>query len=136
MADAAANHPHILAWALRTRREELGLSQNELAKRANVQRGYISEVERGEKVNLSWETLEKWVAALETTTAGIFRLAGSVEDAPGVVEPRDTVTLMVTREKAGPLKRLERLSTPRLLAVEDMVRRFVLSEEDGGREEP
>ena len=51
--------------AVRLQRHVLGLSQEELAWRAGLNRTYVTDVERGSR-NLSLSTLEKLAAALET----------------------------------------------------------------------
>ena len=50
---------------LRTQREKLGISQEEVAERAGVDRSYVSILERGLK-SPTLETLEKICAALGT----------------------------------------------------------------------
>jgi transcriptional regulator with XRE-family HTH domain len=49
---------------VRERRTVLGLSQEELAERANVHRTYIGMIERAEK-NITLENIEKIAKALE-----------------------------------------------------------------------
>ncbi len=51
--------------AVRLQRHVLGLSQEELASRAGLNRTYVTDVERGSR-NLSLSTLEKLATALET----------------------------------------------------------------------
>ncbi len=46
------------------RRREMGISQSELGKRANVSRNYISAIERGRVDNVSLFVLAKICAAL------------------------------------------------------------------------
>ena len=48
---------------LRRRREELGLSQEEVGELADLHRNYVGSVERGER-NVSIEALEQWTRAL------------------------------------------------------------------------
>lgn len=50
---------------VRERRLSLGLSQEELAARANVHRTYVGMIERAEK-NITLENIEKIAKALET----------------------------------------------------------------------
>lgn len=56
---------------LRARREMLAISQEELAERAEVDRSYISILERGLK-SPTLETLERICAALETQTERVL----------------------------------------------------------------
>lgn len=53
------------------RRHELGISQEELAFRADLHRTYISDIERGTR-NLSLENIEKLANALEISIAVLF----------------------------------------------------------------
>ncbi len=57
--------------AIRRRRRELDLSQEELAERAELHRTYISNIERGE-LNPSLETMEKLVKALDISVSALF----------------------------------------------------------------
>lgn len=57
--------------AIRRRRRELDLSQEELAERADLHRTYISNIERGE-LNPSLETMEKLVKALDISFTALF----------------------------------------------------------------
>ncbi|HEY9790978.1 MAG TPA: helix-turn-helix transcriptional regulator [Candidatus Obscuribacterales bacterium] len=53
----------ILAEVLERRRQEVGISQEELAKRAGISRTYLSDIERGLR-NISVGTLSKLAAAM------------------------------------------------------------------------
>ena len=56
---------------VRTRRTELGLSQEGLAERANLHRTYIADIERGVR-NLSLRNIEKLAQALDMSIADLF----------------------------------------------------------------
>jgi transcriptional regulator with XRE-family HTH domain len=56
--------PQRVGRVLKKLREREGLSQLELAKRAKVGQGYISELEAGQKKNPGLETLRKIAKAL------------------------------------------------------------------------
>jgi CheY-like chemotaxis protein len=83
--------------AVKRKRAELHISQEELADRAGLHRTYISDVERGAR-NVSLESIEKLAAALELPVSGLFARAGQwalpespveillVEDTPEDVE--------------------------------------------------
>jgi len=60
---------------VKAQRIELGISQEELAHRANLHRTYISDVERGMR-NLSLESIEKLAQALELSVSRLFARAG------------------------------------------------------------
>lgn len=61
--------------AVRAAREHLGLTQEELAERAQIHRTYLSDVERGSR-NLSLLNIERLAAALGLTMAELFRKVG------------------------------------------------------------
>lgn len=58
-------------FAIKKRRQELGISQEELAHRAGLHRTYIGDIERGVR-NLSLENIEKLAKALGVTTSDLF----------------------------------------------------------------
>jgi transcriptional regulator with XRE-family HTH domain len=57
--------------AVRARREELGLTQEDLADRAGIHRTYLSDVERGGR-NLSLINIEKLAEALAMKMSELF----------------------------------------------------------------
>lgn len=57
--------------ALRKRRVELGISQEQLADKSGLHRTYVGDVERGER-NVSLKNVEKLVMALEISIADLF----------------------------------------------------------------
>ena len=59
-------------FAVKARREELGLTQEALAERAAIHRTYLSDVERGGR-NLSLVNVEKLSAALKLPLTELFR---------------------------------------------------------------
>jgi transcriptional regulator with XRE-family HTH domain len=56
---------------IRELRKELGISQEALAYKAEVDRTYMTEVENGKR-NISIQNLEKIIAALETSFTFFF----------------------------------------------------------------
>ncbi|WP_251959360.1 helix-turn-helix domain-containing protein [Nostoc commune] len=57
--------------AIRRRRREMDLSQEELAERAQLHRTYISSIERGQR-NPSLENIEKLAKALNISISALF----------------------------------------------------------------
>jgi transcriptional regulator with XRE-family HTH domain len=60
-------------FAIKIRREELGLTQEDLADRAGIHRTYLSDVERGTR-NVCLINIERVAAALSLPTSELFRL--------------------------------------------------------------
>jgi CheY-like chemotaxis protein len=65
------------AAAVRSRRSQLGMTQEELAERADLHRTYISDIERAAR-NLSLESISKLARALEMSVAALFAPAPAV----------------------------------------------------------
>ncbi len=49
---------------VRERRRQEGLSQEELANHVGISRNYLSQIERGQATNLSWQVMERLTFAL------------------------------------------------------------------------
>ena len=60
-------------FAVRLRREELGLTQEDLADKARIHRTYLSDIERGSR-NLSLVNIERLAEALGLPLSELFRL--------------------------------------------------------------
>ncbi|HEU6449409.1 MAG TPA: response regulator [Verrucomicrobiae bacterium] len=56
---------------VRARRNQLGISQEELAERADLHRTYVSDVERGSR-NISLENIERLALALDISIPSLF----------------------------------------------------------------
>jgi transcriptional regulator with XRE-family HTH domain len=74
----------LLAWNLRRLRGERGLSQERLADAAEVDRAYVSEIER-EDVAASVDTLDKLVLGLKVPMSELFRTPEPGEKKPTVL---------------------------------------------------
>jgi transcriptional regulator with XRE-family HTH domain len=60
-------------FAVRMRREELGLTQEVFAERVGIHRTYLSDVERGQR-NISLLNIERVATALELALSELFGL--------------------------------------------------------------
>jgi transcriptional regulator with XRE-family HTH domain len=58
---------------VRTRRIEEGWSQEELARKADISRNYLSQIERGMATNLSWQVVERLRVALGLSRSEISK---------------------------------------------------------------
>jgi transcriptional regulator with XRE-family HTH domain len=58
--------------AVKYRREELGLTQEDLADRAGIHRTYLSDIERGSR-NLSLVNIERLAVALSVSLSELFK---------------------------------------------------------------
>jgi two-component system, response regulator len=103
---ATADLKALLGAAIKAERSALGISQEELAYRANLHRTYISDVERGAR-NPSIESIEKLAGALEISVSMLFEQARSGSQAKQLVEillvednPRDVQLTLRGFEKA------------------------------------
>jgi transcriptional regulator with XRE-family HTH domain len=86
----------LLAWNLRRLRSERGISQERLAADAEVDRAYVSELER-KKGNATVDMLDKLAPVLEVSLAEFFR-----EPETGAPRPK---TLPSGRPKTGSRKK-------------------------------
>lgn len=69
---SARNLYRIVGSAVRVHRKRTGLSQEQLAEKADVTRNYIGEIERGEK-RVTLDTLAKVAKALKIRVAELTR---------------------------------------------------------------
>jgi transcriptional regulator with XRE-family HTH domain len=56
--------PDDFGTQVRDRRRQEGLSQQDLADRVGISRNYLSQIERGQSTNLSWQVHEKLASLL------------------------------------------------------------------------
>ncbi len=71
MRQTETNIEYRFGKAVRRRRRELDISQEELAERSGLHRNYISSIESGTR-NPSLKNIEKLVKALETSISEFF----------------------------------------------------------------
>lgn len=69
------NRQAILGERVRARRQELGLSQEQLSEKAGLDRTYVSSLESGRR-NPAFSTLLKLASALEIDLSELFREKG------------------------------------------------------------
>jgi len=87
-----------LGTAIRSKRNDLGISQEELADRAGLHRTYISDIERGAR-NLSLESIDKLATALQISIASLFFNADNQSHPPGNGEsPADSVDIVLVED--------------------------------------
>lgn len=67
-----------LASIILSKRQQMGLSQEEIARRSKLHRTYISDVERGER-NISVESLRRIAAALDMRVWQLVQYAEEAE---------------------------------------------------------
>ncbi len=94
-----------LGTALKKRRLNLGLSQEELANRAGLHRTYITDVERGSR-NPSLETIQKLARALEVPLSEVFHQIESAVGEPGSAGGRgEAAGILVIEDDRGPAEK-------------------------------
>lgn len=76
-----------LASVILKKRQQMGLSQDEVAKSSKLHRTYISDVERGER-NISVESLRRIANALDMQVWQLVQYAEQTE----LEQPRELVT--------------------------------------------
>jgi transcriptional regulator with XRE-family HTH domain len=74
---ASKKHPHrkLLGQTIRNLRTKKGLTQEELAERADFSSNYVGEIERGEKA-ASIDSVVKFAAALKIRVSELVRRLG------------------------------------------------------------
>lgn len=83
MARMRKQHPSIemVGRSIRTRREALGISQDDFAAKVNVDRAYYSHVERG-RYNITLEVLFRIAAGLACPPAELMPELSALTDLP------------------------------------------------------
>jgi transcriptional regulator with XRE-family HTH domain len=97
---------HLLATLVLRLRSDLGLSQDDLAERAGVSRGWVSRVEIGDIKRPDPDVLDRVAAALGVSTANLRAAAGYKEASTATPEmsPLDLARqLLVKLERPDPL---------------------------------
>jgi transcriptional regulator with XRE-family HTH domain len=118
--------PNKLGATLRRLRERAGLSQEEVADRAGIERSYISMLENGRRRNLSYDLALRIAGALGVTTAELY---GDGEGGSAAGPQLDVLALPVPdgdSELRGALRRLLELPREYIIEVERMGRRLYL----------
>jgi transcriptional regulator with XRE-family HTH domain len=92
------------AQQVRQQRKAQKLSQQELAQQIGISRNYLSEIERGESTNLSWQVREKIAAALgldNLKSTGDELPPGLAEFAASAKLPPDDVRMLAGLKYRG-----------------------------------
>jgi CheY-like chemotaxis protein/DNA-binding XRE family transcriptional regulator len=101
-ADVRTNFANAVRWW----RKKHGITQEELAERADLHRTYISDVERGAR-NLSLESISKLAVALEVSVATLFGVAHlhDAEPARGSERPgREFVEILMVEDNPADIE--------------------------------
>ena len=69
-----------LARYTKTRREELGLSLNQVAQRCNLTKSHVHDIERGRSKNPTVKNVCALAAALQVSAVTLFRYAAEMSD--------------------------------------------------------
>ena len=86
--------------SVRVWRNRLGISQEELAERADLHRTYISDIERGAR-NLSLESIERLAMALEVSVPALLSYARkSAPDQVAFLPEKDLVDILFVEDRA------------------------------------
>jgi CheY-like chemotaxis protein/predicted XRE-type DNA-binding protein len=85
--------------SVRNWRSQLGISQEELAERADLHRTYVSDVERGAR-NLSLESISKLAHALEISVSALFPQPELLGEAKGNGRSKNLVDILMVEDNA------------------------------------
>jgi CheY-like chemotaxis protein/DNA-binding XRE family transcriptional regulator len=88
--------------AVRLRRDQLGISQEELAGRAGLHRTYISDVERGAR-NVSLESMHRLAGALEVPLSVLFSRMEEIssdKSAPPSLSMDEVVDILIVEDSS------------------------------------
>lgn len=96
---------------IRTLRKEKSYTQESLSEKSGIHVTYISDIERGER-NISMETLEKVISALEVNPIEVFRIEGieSIEERTDRQVFVDALNSLLTGRKIEEVKLVFRLA--------------------------
>ena len=78
---------------VRDRRRDEKLSQAELAERVGISRNYLSQIERGQAINLSWQVMERLTSVLGLKEDSTGAPTGLAELPPSLAAFAQTVDL-------------------------------------------
>lgn len=79
--------PEEFGGQVRKRRRQEKLSQEELAKQVGISRNYLSQIERGQATNISWQVMERLTSILglkEKQQNGVRQELGNIS--PSLIE--------------------------------------------------
>ncbi|MGH7969896.1 MAG: helix-turn-helix domain-containing protein, partial [Limisphaerales bacterium] len=97
----ASSLSRLLGQTVKSRRLELGLSQEELAWRAGLHRTYLTDVERGSR-NMSIATIDRLAQALQVPVSTLLRDVDKARGAtaPGHPDERGQVDILLVEDNA------------------------------------
>lgn len=87
----------VFGAAVRVWRNQLGISQEELAERADLHRTYVSDVERGSR-NVSLENIERLARALEISVPALFPGSNEQTNIPKSSNERVPVDVLLVED--------------------------------------
>ena len=96
------------AKKVRDRRRQENLSQQELADKVGISRNYLSQIERGQATNLSWQVMEKLTSILGIKDDTTGTLDETADIPPSLAEfaqtaglPSDDVRMLANLKYRG-----------------------------------
>lgn len=78
---------------VRDRRVEEGLSQEKLAQAVGISRNYLSQIERGQATNISWQVMERLTSVLGLKGEQVGTISEMVDLPPSLAEFAKTANL-------------------------------------------
>jgi len=88
---AAPTFQRALGLAVKTRRKELALTQEELSLRSQLHQRWISNIETGKR-NPSYESIRRLAAGLDLTASELIARAEQIEGAEGTATEPSSIS--------------------------------------------
>lgn len=99
---------HDFGKQVRDRRIQEGWSQEELAQKIGISRNYLSQIERGQSTNLSWQVREQMSSLLGLKADGVEEAIEAIDIPPSLAEfaqsahlPPDDVQMLARLKYRG-----------------------------------
>src|SRR5262249_44814388 len=97
------NVKKIFGATVKARRRQLGISQEELAERADLHRTYVSDIERGAR-NISLQSITKLASALAISVSALFPETESLKEKAAILNGSNVVDILLVEDNDDDVK--------------------------------